>query len=94
MQIINSGRCQGLVGTPNCCAGSLSSAMLRKPLELPPEVAKAFVRDMKAFFKAKGHEADEIAAKQAWLLKNHLPRNAKLRISDVKELFLLMNDRT
>ena len=65
-----------------------------KPIELPPEVAKAFVRDMKAFFKTKGHEADEIAAKQAWLLKNHLPRGAKLRISDVKELFLLMNDRT
>jgi hypothetical protein len=32
--------------------------MLRKPLELPPEVAKAFVRDMKLFFKAKGHDAE------------------------------------
>ena len=48
---------------------------------------------MKAVFKAKGHEADEIAAKQAWLLKNHLPRGAKLRIADVKELFLQMKDQ-
>ena len=63
--------------------------LLRKPLEIPPEAAKAFV---KKFFKAKGHEADEIAAKQAWLLKNHLPRGAKPRISDVKELFLQMRD--
>ena len=67
--------------------------MLRKQLEIPPEAAQAFVRDMKAFFKAKGHEADEIAAKQAWLLKNHLPRGTKLRIADVKELFLQMKDQ-
>ena len=46
-----------------------------------------------AFFKAKGHEADEIAAKQAWLLKNHLPLGTKLRISDVKELFHQMRDQ-
>ena len=61
--------------------------MLRKQLEIPPEAAQAFVRDMQAFLKATGHEADEIAAKQAWLLKNHLPRGTKLRIADVKELF-------
>ena len=41
-----------------------------KPIELPPAAAKAFVQDMKAFFKAKGqHMQDEIAAKQVWLLK-------------------------
>ena len=28
--------------------------MPSKPIELPPEVAKAFVRDMKAFFAAGG----------------------------------------
>jgi hypothetical protein len=44
--------------------------MLRKELVIPPEAAKAFVRDMKAFFKASGQlMQDEIAAKQAWLLK-------------------------
>ena len=35
----------------------------------------------------------EIAAKQAWLLKEHLPSGTKLRVSDVKELFLRMKDR-
>src|ERR1044071_9130860 len=59
--------------------------MLRKPIELPPAVAKAFVRDMKAFFKAKGHEADEIAASTGWMLKQHLPRGSKLRVSDVSD---------
>ena len=61
---------------------------------VPPEAAKAFVRDMRAFFEAKGQiMQDEIAAKQAWLLREHLPRGTKLRISDVKELFLRMKDR-
>jgi hypothetical protein len=39
--------------------------MLRKQLELPPEVAKAFARDMRAYFKAKDqNKRDEIAARQ------------------------------
>ena len=67
--------------------------MPSKPFELPPEAAKAFVRDMKAFFRAKGQlMQDEIAAKQVWLLKQHLPRGTNLRTSDVKELFLQMRD--
>ena len=38
-------------------------SMLRKPLEIPPEVAKTFVRDMKKFFKAQpGIDRDEVAA--------------------------------
>ena len=66
---------------------------MRKPIALPPEAAKAFVRDMKAFFKASGQlMQDEIAAKQAWLLKERLPRGTKLRTSDVKELFHQMRD--
>jgi hypothetical protein len=68
-----------------------------KPIELviPPEAAKAFVRDMRAFFKAKGQlMQDDIAAKQVWLLKQHLPRGTKLRTSDVKELFHQMKDHT
>jgi hypothetical protein len=48
--------------------------MPMKPIELPPHVAKAFVRDMRAFFKAKDQlKRDEIAARQGWLL----PRGAK-----------------
>jgi len=68
--------------------------MPSKPFELPPEAAKAFVRDMKAFFNANGPlMQDEIAAKQVWLLKQHLPSGTKLRTSDVKELFLQMKDQ-
>jgi hypothetical protein len=66
---------------------------LRKQLEIPPEAAQAFVRDMKAFFKASGHRADEIAAEAGWCLKQHLPHGTKLRITDVKELFLQMKDQ-
>jgi hypothetical protein len=47
----------------------IPSMLRRKELEIPPEVAKAFVRYMKAFFKSSGQEADEIAAKQAWAAK-------------------------
>jgi len=35
-------------------------AMIRKPLELPPAVARAFLKDMKAFF-AEENRQDEIA---------------------------------
>jgi hypothetical protein len=68
--------------------------MLRKQLEIPPEEAQAFVRDMKAFFRTNDLlKRDEIAAKQSWLLQQHLPRGTKLRISDVKELFLQMKNQ-
>lgn len=68
--------------------------MSRNPLELPPQVAKAFVKDVRAFFKAKTQlEGDEIAARQCWALKEHLPRGSKLRISDVKAMFLQMRDQ-
>jgi hypothetical protein len=67
--------------------------MLRRDLVIPPQAAKAFVRNMKAVFKASGPiMQDEIAAKQASLLNQHLPRGSKLRLSDVKELFLQMRD--
>jgi hypothetical protein len=66
---------------------------LRKQFELPSEDAKTFVRDMKELFKAKTVlDRDEVAAGTAWTLKNHLPRGTKLRITDVKELFLQMKD--
>jgi hypothetical protein len=58
-----------------CASRHYLEAMLRKELVIPPQAARAFVRDMKAFFRAKGQlMQDEIAAKQAWLLKEHLPR--------------------
>jgi hypothetical protein len=62
--------------------------MPSKPIELPPAVAKAFVRDVRAFFKAggAGDRADAIAAQRLHALKQHY--NGKLRLTDVKEMFL------
>jgi hypothetical protein len=65
--------------------------MPRKELDLPPEVAKAFVRDMHAFFAEKnGVKADGIAAGTLHMLKEHYP--GKLRLTDVKAMFLQMRD--
>ena len=65
-----------------------------KHIELPPRVAQAFVRDMRAFFKAKNQlKQDEIASRQLhalWAFQR--PREKKLRLSDVKEMFLQMRD--
>jgi hypothetical protein len=65
-----------------------------KPIELPPNVAKAFIRDMRAFFKAKNQlKQDEIASRQLhalWAFQR--PREKKLRLADVKEMFLQMRD--
>jgi hypothetical protein len=67
--------------------------MPSKPIELPPAVAIAFVRDMRAFFKAggTGPKADGIAAMQLHALKEHY--SGKLRLTDVKEMFLQMRDQ-
>ena len=68
--------------------------MPRKPIELPPEVARSFIKDMRAYFAEKDAiKRDEIAARQAWLLGQHLgQREKELRVMDVKEMFLQMRD--
>jgi hypothetical protein len=39
------------------------------------------------------NERDEMAARQAWLLSEHLgPREKKLRAIDVREMFVEMKD--
>jgi hypothetical protein len=62
----------------------------RTPLELPPAVARAFLKDMKAFHAEENrYKQDEIALKQLHALKEHQgPREKKLRLSDVKRMFL------
>jgi hypothetical protein len=52
-----------------------------KPIELPPQAAKAFVRDMKALFKAENQlEQDEIASRQLHALQAfQRPRDKRLR---------------
>jgi hypothetical protein len=67
----------------------------RKPLDLPPEVGRRFVRDMRAFHAEHNSiKQDEIAARQLHALNMHRrPSDPKLRLSDVKKLFELMKDQ-
>jgi hypothetical protein len=66
--------------------------MPRRPIELPPSVARAFVRDMKAFFAEDSQiKRDEIAARQLFALKQ--PYNGKLKLTDVREMFVQMRDQ-
>ncbi|MGA2057420.1 MAG: hypothetical protein ABSG88_19180 [Bradyrhizobium sp.] len=67
--------------------------VIREPLDFRPAIACAFVKDMKAFFAAKDdrYKQDEIAVRQQHALKQHQgPRERKLRLSDVKAMFLQM----
>jgi hypothetical protein len=54
-------------------------------MELPPAVARNFVRDMQACFAEKNRiKADEIAARQLHALRQHYA--GKLRLTDVIEI--------
>jgi hypothetical protein len=65
--------------------------MPRKPIELPPGVARAFRDDMRAFFAESDLiKRDEIAVRQLHALRQHYM--GKLRLFDVKEMFLRMKD--
>jgi hypothetical protein len=72
--------------------GTYPWLMRSKPIELPPEVAKAFVKDMRAFFAAggSGAKADGIAAMRLHALKQHY--SGKLKLHEVKLLFHQMKD--
>jgi hypothetical protein len=69
--------------------------MPRKPIELAPAVARNFLKDMRAFYAEKNSiKKDEIAARQAWLLDQHIkPRGKKLSLVDVREIFVQMRDQ-
>ena len=73
---------------------SLLSLMPREQLELPPQVAKAFVKDMRAYFKANDqNKRDEIAARQRSALSEFQgPHDKKLRLTDVIKMFHEMRD--
>jgi hypothetical protein len=68
--------------------------MPRKPIELPPAVARVF-EDMHAFLKEENAiKRDAIAARQLHALRPYNPPRAKkLRLSDVVEMFLQMRER-
>jgi hypothetical protein len=65
-----------------------------KSRELPLEVALAFSRDKRAFFRAESQlMRDEIASRQLHALQAFQgPRDKKLRLADVKQMFLEMRD--
>jgi hypothetical protein len=66
------------------------------PLELPPEIARRFFEDMRAFHRERNPiKADEIATHQLHALRQYqTPREKKLRLSDIKQLFELMMDQS
>jgi hypothetical protein len=67
--------------------------VIRKPLDLPPAVAQAFVEDMKAFFAAKQdrYKQEEIVARQLHALRQHQgSREKALRLTDVKAMFWVL----
>ena len=63
--------------------------MLRKQLKLPREVAKAFVKDMRAFHREESQiKRAEIAARQRFALSQfQRPRDKALRVSGVIKMF-------
>jgi hypothetical protein len=65
-----------------------------KQIELPPGVAKAFVRDMRAFHAEKDRlKRDEIAARQSHALREYQgPRERPIKLHEVKQMFHAMKD--
>jgi hypothetical protein len=72
--------------------GDPSHVVARKPVEPRPEVAKAFVKHMRAYYAEPNTiERDRIAGGAAFLLEPYLPpRQRRLRLFDVKEMFQAM----
>ena len=68
--------------------------MPRKPIDLPPGLAKEFMADMRLFFaEADPIKRDEIAARQLRALRPYSPRTMrKLRLPDIYEMFLEMRE--
>jgi hypothetical protein len=68
--------------------------MIKLNMNLPPEVARRFVEDMEAFHAEPNPlKREGIALRQLQILREYRsPRDGKLRLPDVKELFKLMHD--
>jgi hypothetical protein len=64
------------------------------PLELPPAVARGFVKAMNDYFvEANPVKRDAIAAHQLSVLRTYQrPRDKPLRLADVKQMFEQMRD--
>jgi hypothetical protein len=78
---------------PNAALVSYHQWMPSKPIELPPAAARRFVEDMRAFFKETNQiKQDEIAARQLHALRHYYV--GKLRLTDVRKMFLQMRDHS
>ena len=64
--------------------------IVRKQLDFPPAIAKAFVKDMTEYFNEEnGHKRNAIAVRQLQALKEfQSPRERPLLLSDVKRMFV------
>ena len=62
---------------------------------LPPKVAKTFVKHMRAYYaEPSAIKRGKIAGDLAYLLKPYLPpRDRKLRLPDIYEMFEAMKDQ-
>jgi septin family protein len=67
---------------------------MQKPLEFPLAIAKAFVRDMRTFHAEENSiKRDEIASRQLHaLIAFQRPQDKRLRLADVKQMFLQLKD--
>jgi hypothetical protein len=64
----------------------------RTAVKLPPEIARAFASDMRAFLVEKSAlRRDEIATHQLRVLREHV--NGKLRLADVKAMFYQLSGK-
>jgi hypothetical protein len=68
--------------------------VIRKPPEVPPAVARGFVRAMRDYFTEEDkHKQDAIAAHQLSVLQQYQnPREKKLRLDDIKGMFEAMRN--
>jgi hypothetical protein len=69
--------------------------MPSKPTELPPTIARDFVRDMRAFHAEKDAiKRDEIASRQIHLLRQFQGKSERpIKLHQVKEIFEEMWDQ-
>lgn len=62
--------------------------------KIPPAAAQRFIEDMRAYHaEPNGHKREEIAARAAWLLNEHLPAARRIKTHEVAEAFALMKER-
>jgi hypothetical protein len=69
--------------------------MPSKPLNLPLQIAKAFVRDMRAFHAEKSPiKRDEIASRQIHVLRQYQGKTERpIKLHQVKQMFEELRDQ-